>query len=70
MRNLSATAFKPARKATGVKTVSASADNDDEWVKTSICMRRGQRRRLKRWAMDHDTTIQEVIESAVDAWID
>lgn len=41
----------------------------EEWVKTSVSLRTSTRRRLKLFAVEHDTRIQQVIEDALDAYL-
>lgn len=41
----------------------------EEWVKTSVSLRVSTRRRLKLFAVEHDTRIQQVIEDALDAYL-
>jgi hypothetical protein len=41
-----------------------------EWVKTSVNMRPGIQRRLRIWAAGHDMKIQEVVDQALDAWME
>ena len=41
----------------------------EEWVKTSVSLRTSTRRRLKLFAIEHDTRIQQVIEDALDAYL-
>lgn len=69
MQNLS-TAFRPVRAASGVRTVSGTNPESDDWVKTSVSLKRERRRQLKRWAADHDMSIQSVIDEALEAYLD
>jgi len=41
----------------------------EEWVKTSVSLRTSTRRRLKLFAVEHDTRIHQVIEDALDAYL-
>lgn len=70
MKNL---AFSPAARsqATSMSKVlqSAPAHTDGEWVKTSICLRKQLRQELKTYAATHDTTIQQVIDEALVAYL-
>ncbi len=44
--------------------------NDAEgWVKTSVSLRASTRRRLKAWAAEHDTRIQEVVDAALETYL-
>ena len=44
--------------------------NDAEgWVKTSVSLRASTRRRLKTFAAEHDTRIQEVIDAALETYL-
>ena len=38
-------------------------------MKTSVSLRVSTRRRLKLFAVEHDTRIQQVIEDALDAYL-
>ena len=44
-------------------------ESGEEWVKTSVSLRTSTRRRLKLFAIEHDTRIQQVIEDALDAYL-
>lgn len=44
--------------------------DDDPYVVTSIRMRKSVRLRVKVYAAEHGTTVQEVIENALMAYID
>ena len=44
-------------------------ESGEEWVKTSVSLRASTRRRLKLFAIEHDTRIQQVIEDALDAYL-
>lgn len=46
------------------------APDDDPYVVTSIRMRKSVRLRVKVYAAEHGTTVQEVIENALEAYID
>lgn len=71
MRNVNNMAFVPARRAAGVDRVAAPlrSGGDDEWVKTSVCLRRETRRLLKRHAADNDMSIQEIVDAALAAYL-
>lgn len=46
------------------------AQDDDLRIVTSIRMRKSVRLRVKVYAAEHGTTVQEVIENALMAYID
>lgn len=73
MRNVTngGMAFAPARRAAGVNAVSGvrATAGDDEWVKTSVCMRRETRRRLKELSARRETPIQRLLDEALDAYL-
>ncbi|RSX51255.1 hypothetical protein [Bifidobacterium callimiconis] len=52
----------PARSA-------VSAASDDGWTKTSVAMRRSTRRRVKLWALEHDMSMQEVVDLALEEYL-
>lgn len=68
MKNL---AFSPAARSqtTSMSKVLQSTRPDGEWVKTSICLRKQLRQELKTYAATHDTTIQQVIDEALTAYL-
>ncbi len=43
-------------------------ESGEAWVKTSVSLRASTRRRLKTYAAEHDTRIQEVIDSALELY--
>lgn len=45
-----------------------NTENGESWVKTSMSMRLETRCRLKTYAAEHDATIQEVIEEALNSY--
>lgn len=52
------------------KNRRAVKPNDAEaWVKTSVSLRASTRRRLKAWAAEHDTRIQEVVDAALETYL-
>lgn len=68
MKNL---AFSPAARsqATSMSKVLPVNHTSGEWVKTSICLRKPLRQELKSYAATHDTTIQQVIDEALVAYL-
>lgn len=68
MKNL---AFTPAARnaETSMSKVLQSTHTDGEWVKTSICLRKQLRQACKSYAATHDTTIQQVIDEALTAYL-
>lgn len=73
MRNMQA--YKPAPRVGRVKSMDdvfrpASDGDGEEWVKTSVSLRRDTRRRAKRFAYDHDMSLQEVVDAALQAYMD
>lgn len=68
MKNL---AFTPAARnaETSMSKVLPTMHTDSEWVKTSICLRKPLRQELKTYAATHDTTIQQVIDEALTAYL-
>lgn len=44
-------------------------ESGEEWVKTSVSLRASTRRRLKTFAAEHDTRIQQVIDSALELYL-
>ena len=64
-------AFRPAartRSVSGMADVFRS-DQTGEWSKTTVSMRPETRRRLKTFAAEHDTRIQEVIDAALETYL-
>ncbi|OXN00281.1 hypothetical protein [Bifidobacterium vansinderenii] len=47
----------------------SSATGDDGWTKTSVAMRRSTRRRVKLWALEHDMSMQEVVDLALEEYL-
>lgn len=43
----------------------ASSVSDEGWAKTSVAMRRATRRRVKLFALEHDMSMQEVVDLAL-----
>lgn len=68
MKNL---AFSPAARSqtTSMSKVLPTTHTDSEWVKTSICLRKQLRQECKSYAATHDTTIQQVIDEALTAYL-
>ena len=44
-------------------------ESAEAWVKTSVSLRASTRRRLKAWAAEHDTRIQEVVDAALETYL-
>lgn len=44
-------------------------ESGEDWVKTSVSLRASTRRRLKTFAAEHDTRIQEVIDAALETYL-
>lgn len=51
------------------KNRKSEKPDGDEWVKTSVSLRASTRRRLKTFAAEHDTRIQQVIEEALISYL-
>jgi len=51
------------------RNTKKTESSGEEWVKTSVSLRTSTRRRLKLFAVEHDTRIQQVIEDALDAYL-
>lgn len=62
---------KPEDRETEIpKNRKTVKPNDAEgWVKTSVSLRASTRRRLKTFAAEHDTRIQEVIDAALETYL-
>lgn len=70
MRNMQA--YRPAARIGGVRSMDDvfRGEPESEWVKTSVSMRRETRRRAKQYALDHDMSLQEVVDAALQAYMD
>lgn len=72
MRNLRA--YRPAARVVGVSSLGdvfrdGGTAVESDWVKTSVSLRRETRRMAKRYAFDHDMSLQELIDMALRAYI-
>lgn len=72
MRNMNA--FRPAPRTMSISSPADVFRRDevdaDEWMKTSVSLRRDTRRRAKQYAIDHDMKLQEVVDAALRAYMD
>ncbi|OZG60732.1 MULTISPECIES: hypothetical protein [Bifidobacterium] len=69
MKNLTPHAYQPRAQRKITADVMRADAGDDEWVKTSVSMRRGMKRRLKVWAADRNERLQDVIDAALEAYL-
>lgn len=65
-------AYRPAARVGQVKSMGdVFRDGPDaDWVKTSVSLRRETRRRAKQYALDHDMSLQEVVDAALQEYMD
>ena len=49
---------------------TAAATEDEPYVVTSIRIKKNIRQRTKVYAAEHNTTVQEIIERALEAFLD
>lgn len=66
-------AFKPAARTRQIESIGdvfREPAAEDDWVISSVRMRRGTRRRLKEYASRHDLKLQDVVQAAFDAYLD
>lgn len=70
MRNMQA--YRPAARIDHVGSMEDvfRGEQESEWVKTSVSMRRETRRQAKRYAFDHDMSLQELVDAALRAYMD
>lgn len=70
MRNMQA--YRPAARVDEVRSMGDvfRGEPESEWVKTSVSMRRETRRQAKRYAFDHDMSLQELVDAALRAYMD
>ena len=76
MRNLKpGNEYQPAARTAQVSSIhdvfreDTSPSVASEWVKTSVNLRPDMRRRLKRYAAEHDVRIQDVIDTALNEYL-
>lgn len=65
-------AYRPAARVGQVKSMGDVFRDglDADWVKTSVSLRRETRRRAKQYALDHDMSLQEVVDAALQEYMD
>lgn len=70
MRNMAA--YKPAARVADVGSIGDvfRAEPSEEWVKTSVSLRRDTRRLAKTYAVEHDMKLQELIDRALTAYME
>ena len=69
MRNLkSSAAYAPVEPSKRVGH-PAPVEDADAWVKTSVSMRPATRRRLKIWVAERDLRLQDVLDDAINAYL-
>lgn len=70
MRNMQA--YRPAARIDRVGSMEDvfRSEPSDEWVKTSVSLRRDTRRLAKTFAVEHDMKLQELIDRALTTYME